>query len=203
MKDKGKFIFILGGARSGKSKFAEDLANSLGNKVLYIATAAVLDNEMRRRVEIHRKRRPESWSTEEETQRVSKVIDREGENYPVILIDCLTLLVSNLLLDENFPETRTEMSSSLKEQAILKEIKNLSISAQKAKAHVILVSNEIGSGIVPDNEMARLYRDIAGWANQKVAAYADEVYLTVAGLPVELKELSRQVNERYGIAEGD
>lgn len=203
MQDKGKLIFVLGGARSGKSSIAEKITQTLGEKVLYLATAAVLDQEMEKRVDLHRKRRPDYWSTIEETHRISQVIKENGDLYEVIMVDCLTILVSNLLLDEGFPDTDTVLNAPEKEHAILNEIKNLSMLAQEAKAHVVIVSNELGAGIVPANEMGRLYRDLVGWANQTVASYADEVYYTIAGLPVELKAMSKTIRQRYNLSEGD
>lgn len=203
VKDTGKFIFVLGGARSGKSSVAEKITKKLGEKVLYIATAAVLDKEMEKRVELHRQRRPENWTTIEETHNISEVVKENSDLYDVIMIDCLTILVSNLLIDENYPSPNTKLHSAEKDKAILDEIKQLSITAQEAKAHVVIVSNELGSGIVPANEIGRVYRDLVGWANQTAAGYADEVYYTIAGLPVELKQLAQATIKRYDLAKGD
>lgn len=203
MKSKGKFIFILGGARSGKSSVAEKITKALGKKVLYIATAAVLDGEMAKRVDLHQKRRPGSWTTIEETHQVSRIIAQHSTEYEVIMIDCLTLLISNLLLDDNYPANNMPMHSTDKEKAILGEIEQLSIAAREADAHIVLVSNDVGAGIVPDNKMGRIYRDIVGWTNQIAARHADEVYYTLAGLPVELKELAKKAVDRYNLSEGD
>jgi len=169
----GKLIFITGGARSGKSAFAQKLANGLSKKVTYIATAGARDKEMELRIKIHRKNRPSHWKIVEREKNVTEVLSRIAEKSEVILLDCLTLLISNLLL------------SGKKE--ILKEIRQLVNEVKKAKATVLIVSNEVGMGIVPDNRLARQFRDMAGKANQIVAQAADEVYLVISGIPVKVK----------------
>ncbi|HEX3032949.1 MAG TPA: bifunctional adenosylcobinamide kinase/adenosylcobinamide-phosphate guanylyltransferase [Bacillota bacterium] len=184
---RGRLILVLGGARSGKSTFAEDLVGRIGGQVAYIATSQALDDEMRDRIRLHRERRPANWVTIEETHWVADRL--AGLEADVVLLDCLTLLISNLLLDEEFgsPENKTE--------AILKEITKLAQAARDSKADVIVVSNEVGQGLVPTYPLGRLYRDVAGWANQIMARQADEVYMVIAGIPVELQELGRKVRE--------
>ena len=169
----GKLIFITGGARSGKSAFAQKLANNLSKRVIYIATAGARDKEMKLRIKIHRKNRPSHWKTVEREKNVTEVLSRIAEKNEVILLDCLTLLISNLLLSG--------------EEKILKEIRQLVNEVKKAKATVLIVSNEVGMGIVPDNRLARRFRDIAGRANQIVAQAADEVYLVVSGISMKMK----------------
>ena len=169
----GKLIFITGGARSGKSTFAQKLANKLSKKVTYIATAQARDKEMELRIKIHRKNRPSHWKTVEREKNVTEVLSRIAEKNEVILLDCLTLLISNLLLSG--------------EKKILKKIKQLVNEVKKAKVTVLIVSNEVGMGIVSDNKLARRFRDMAGRANQIVAQAADEVYLVVSGIPVKVK----------------
>jgi adenosylcobinamide kinase/adenosylcobinamide-phosphate guanylyltransferase len=169
----GKLIFITGGARSGKSTFAQKLANNLSKKVTYIATAEAKDKEMELRIKIHRKNRPAHWRTVEREKNVTEILSQVAEKSEVILLDCLTLLISNLLL------------SGAKK--ILKEIRRLVDEVKRAKATVLIVSNEVGMGIVPDNKLARRFRDIAGRANQIVAQAADEVYLVVSGISVKVK----------------
>jgi len=169
----GKLIFVTGGARSGKSVFAQKLANRLNKKVTYIATAQARDKEMELRIKIHRKNRPAHWKTVEMEKNITEVLSRVAEKSEVILLDCLTLLISNLLLSG--------------EKKILKEIRRLVDEVKRAKATVLIVSNEVGMGIVPNNNLARRFRDIAGRANQIVAQAADEVYLVVSGIPVKVK----------------
>ncbi len=184
MQDKGKFIFVTGSARSGKSFFAEKLAVKLGGKVSYIATCVPGDEEMRIRVAQHQARRPAEWLTVEEAfdpARVIKELDQPGH---VFLLDCMTLLVSNLLL-------RTDMP--LDEEQILARISELARVSSESMASVIIVSNEVGGGIVPADSLSRSYRDILGWANQVLASYADEAYITIAGIPVELKALTKGI----------
>lgn len=171
--EMGKLIFITGGARSGKSTFAQKLANNLGKRVTYIATAQARDKEMELRIKIHRKNRPSHWKTVEREKNVTEVLSRIAEKNEVILLDCLTLLISNLLLSG--------------EKKILKEIRQLVNEVKKAKATVLIVSNEVGMGIVPDNRLARKFRDMAGKVNQIVAQAADEVYLVVSGISMKMK----------------
>ncbi|HAS05074.1 MAG TPA: bifunctional adenosylcobinamide kinase/adenosylcobinamide-phosphate guanylyltransferase [Dehalococcoidia bacterium] len=172
-------ILITGGARAGKSSYAQKLAADIDEKVLFVATAEARDEDMRLRIERHKKSRPLNWDTLESPSEVSKAINEKAGEYPVVVIDCITMLVSNIMLGAS-----DEKSA---ESAVLKEIDSL-INAMKAKsAAFILVSNEVGLGIVPDNELSRNYRDLLGRANQLLASYADEVYLLVAGIPVKVK----------------
>ncbi len=169
----GRLIFITGGARSGKSAFAQKSANRLSKKVTYIATAQAKDKEMEVRIKIHRKNRPAHWKTIEKEKNITEVLSRIAEKNEVILLDCLTLLISNLLLSGK--------------KDVLKKIRQLVNKIREIKATVLIVSNEVGMGIVPDNKLARRFRDIAGRANQIVAQAADEVYLVVSGIPVKVK----------------
>jgi adenosylcobinamide kinase / adenosylcobinamide-phosphate guanylyltransferase len=195
MIDK-KMVLVLGGARSGKSTFAEEYADSLGQRVLYVATAAPLDEEMKQRIQLHRDRRPAHWTTVEETKEVAQIISSMAKDYDVILIDCLTLLLTNLILDANFPEADTVEISAIKEEAIMQEMTRLAKAAALAETNVILVSNEAGLGLVPTYELGRFYRDNMGRANQTMASYADEVYFTIAGLPIEIKEIGTATKKR-------
>ena len=170
----GKLIFITGGARSGKSAFAQKLANNLSKRVTYIATAGARDKEMELRIKIHRKNRPPHWRTIEQEKNITEVLSLAAEKSEVILLDCLTLLISNLLLSVR--------------KDVLKEIRQLVNKIREIKATVLIVSNEVGMGIVPDNRLARKFRDMAGRANQIVAQAADEVYLVVSGIPIKVKD---------------
>ena len=167
-----ELILITGGARSGKSNYAERLATSLGRPVLFLATAEALDEDMRRRIERHRAGRPEDWVTLEEPLSPAVAL-RARTDQSVVLLDCITLLVSNLLLGR---------------RAVEPEIEALIHWQQQEEATLIAVTNEVGSGIVPDNALARQYRDSLGLANQALAAAADRVVLMVAGVPLTLKQ---------------
>ncbi len=212
----GKTVLVTGGARSGKSSFAEKLCNQSGGKIAYIATAQVLDDEMRERVQIHRDRRPDSWDTFEATTGVGELINvlvdrglikkcplqKSGDDvlsdtyfaqknkgiYRSILIDCLTVLTTNIFLSENidWDNATFEQKEDIKNK-VFDEIDQLLDAVESIQTRVILVTNELGMGIVPENSMARAFRDIAGWVNQKVASRVDEVYLVVSGIPMKIK----------------
>ncbi len=170
-------IFITGGARSGKSKLALKLAERTGGKVAFIATAQAGDDEMAERILIHKKSRPKEWTTIEEPIDIPSAISKVAD-HDVAIIDCLTLLLSNLMLEDNgLDET----------DGILDEMEDLVKASGSFEGTVIIVSNEVGMGIVPENELARKFRDLAGRANQIMANAADEVYLCVSGIPVKLK----------------
>lgn len=183
MKNK-QLIFVTGGARSGKSSFAEKLASKFGSdKVTYLATAQVFDHEMADRVKRHQEQRPSNWITLEEPLDVCRAMDLVPSDSKVVLLDCLSLLVSNLLFKyENY--TYEEIT-----EKVLRDVLEVVNKAKQLKAQVIVVSNEVGMSIVPENYLARLYRDLLGWANQKVAEQADQVFLVTAGIPIELKAI--------------
>jgi len=172
---------ILGGARSGKSTHAETLAAQLGRQVLYIATAEAHDAEMASRIVAHRQARPAHWQTLEASQAVGAALATLNIQPDLILLDCLTLLVSNILLAlEDQPQEAIEA-------AVQAEIEAL-IAAQTAlDVPMLIVSNEVGLGVVPPSLLGRLYRDILGRANQQLAARADQVLFMVAGLPMTVK----------------
>ena len=170
-----RVIFITGGARSGKSSFAEKLAIGFGGPLGYLATGRPGDAEMADRIERHRARRGSEWQTMEEPLALLDVIRGHDGYFNAILIDCVTLWLTNLLLLHEKPEP------------ILAEVKNMTGAFPSLATPLILVSNEVGMGIVPENRLARLFRDIAGEANELLAAAADEVYVTFSGLPLKLK----------------
>jgi adenosylcobinamide kinase/adenosylcobinamide-phosphate guanylyltransferase len=187
VKDK-RLILILGGSRSGKSEFAEQMAARMEGPVTYVATSAACDCEMLRRVAEHRERRPAEWNTVEETLDIPRKIAEIGQRPGVLLIDCLTGWISNLLLDVNLPypgATGTE-----KEVYIKSRVEELAASAARSRATVLVVSNEVGMGLVPAYPLGRVFRDAAGHANRYLASVADDVYLVVAGMAVELKSLA-------------
>lgn len=174
-------IFITGGARSGKSGFAEQLARERGGRVTYIATARAADEEMRLRIAEHEKRRPGSWRTVEAHINLSGAVAEATQGSGTVLVDCLTVYISNLLLTQGLGADKRVG------HLVGGEIDRLAEVCKSANGSVILVSNEVGMGIVPDNALARAFRDIAGRANQKLAAAANEVYLCVSGIPVRVK----------------
>jgi len=178
-------ILIIGGARSGKSRFAQKLALKLGEPVLFVATAAAGDQEMRQRIEEHQKQRPATWSTLETTTHIGSQIEQKIGEAQVVIVDCITLLVSNIF-GQYSDQTGEQIDASLIEQQLTAEIDELVECMNKVDASFIIVSNEVGLGLVPANRVGRLYRDLLGRANQMLAQYADEVYLMVAGLPMKI-----------------
>jgi adenosylcobinamide kinase/adenosylcobinamide-phosphate guanylyltransferase len=187
---QGKILLITGGTRSGKSVFAEQYAAAQSDKVAYIATAQIYDQEMQTRVALHRKRRPDTWQTFEAPYHADQILLEAATKADVILFDCLTIYTSNLLLSDSTPSNRAERF-----QYIMEEIDKLLYFSRESQATILFVTNEVGMGIVPENALAREYRDIAGMVNQKIAACADEVYLVICGLPVELKKITAQISK--------
>jgi adenosylcobinamide kinase/adenosylcobinamide-phosphate guanylyltransferase len=173
-----EITIVIGGCRSGKSRYALDLAGKLSeNKKIFIATCLPQDEEMRQRVARHQKDRGKTWITLEVPIDLPETVTQNSSRGDVILVDCLTLWISNLL-------TKTRETS---EREVIESVDNLTRALQTVKCPVILVSNEVGTGIVPENQLARQFRDIMGMANQRVAACADGVIWMVAGIPVKIK----------------
>lgn len=174
---------ITGGARSGKSTFAESLYNDKLD-VVYIATSRVYDDEMEERVKLHRKSRPQEWRTFEGNYNLLDAIGEEG-NY---LLDCITVMSSNIMFDitKDAEYIDYEMQKEI-EETILNEIRSLVDVIKENEDNLILVTNEVGSSIVPDNHIARVFRDIQGRVNQQVAAMANHVYMVCCGIPVRIK----------------
>lgn len=187
--DDPTLTLVLGGARSGKSWYAEALAPELGHPVLYIATAEALDDEMRARVAAHQARRPSDWLTLEASLRVGATVQSSAEaaKAAVILLDCLTLLVSNILLSGGPDRPEPDVDKAW--IAVKAELDALVGAHRSMGAHLIVVSNEVGLGVVPPYSLGRTYRDCLGRANQVLARKADRVILMVAGLPVDLRAL--------------
>jgi len=180
----GKLILVLGGARSGKSAYAETRARELGaDHVLYVATAEVRDKEMERRVQRHRRRRPAQWRTLEASANLARQITDHAGAARVVLVDCLSLLVARPLMA---PDVTDPYDPALEEQ-VQQEVLALAHCAASLTAATIVVSNEVGMGLVPPHALGRAYRDVLGRANQLLAARAAEVVLVVAGLPVPIK----------------
>ncbi len=167
-----KIILILGGARSGKSAFAERLIDESGLAKAYLATGQIFDDEMKRRVGTHQSRRGPEWKLIEEPVEIAAALRTICDNKTMILLDCLTLWLTNLMMAE---------------RDVLSECDKLIEAMPTLSGTIVLVSNEVGQGIVPDNAMARAFRDYAGLLHQKIAGIADEVYFVTAGLPQKLK----------------
>ncbi len=204
-----KFILILGGARSGKSKFAQSMAEELGGKVLFVATGEPLDEEMASRIEEHKRIRPKSWRTLEISIRVGQSLKEQLGDAEVVLLDCLTLLVSNILTNQGGKSSRhsepfaSPVIASVakrsrnaqdrlgeaisKEEEVMAEIEDLVECIGAYEGNFIVVSNEVGLGLVPETKLGRVYRDLLGKANQILARHAKEVYFMASGIPVKIK----------------
>ena len=167
-----KLCLILGGARSGKSRFAEATVLESGLRPVYLATAEARDGEMAERIRRHRARRGDAWATIEEPLEVAAAVKAHASAESILLVDCLTLWLSNLMAAGRDPRAETE---------------KLIEAFRAAAGPSVVVTNEVGGGIVPENALARAFRDHAGSMNQAVAAAADRAVLVVAGLPVVLK----------------
>jgi len=184
-----RFVLIVGGAGSGKSYFAQELAPKLGEPVLFVATALAGDDEMRQRIEEHRRKRSAAWSTLEVTTDVGKKIEEKIGGAQVVIVDCITLLVNNVF--SQYSDRRGEqIDAPLIEQGVITEIDGLVECIKRLDASFIIVTNEVGQGLVPASRLGRLYRDLLARANRMLAQAADEVYLMVAGLPVPIKPLN-------------
>ncbi len=168
-------ILITGGARSGKSRLAERIVSSFGSPIGYLATCEARDAEMDQRIIRHRERRGAEWTTLEEPLRLTETLVAADGRFNAILVDCITLWLSNLLLTHDDPVK------------VLTVVRDFAVSAPRLATPLILVTNEVGMGIVPENRLARLFRDLAGEANELLAATADEVHLVVSGIPLKIK----------------
>jgi adenosylcobinamide kinase / adenosylcobinamide-phosphate guanylyltransferase len=168
-------ILITGGARSGKSRYAEQRALEIGARPFYVATAEAKDEEMAQRLAEHRKRRGTQWHTIEEPVELTRVLLAQRGKTDCVLVDCLTLWVSNLLI------RHTDSYATEKVEELIEHLPKLNF-------HLVFVTNEVGWGIVPDNPLARRFRDLAGWTNQQMAQAAHEAILMVAGLPIIVKK---------------
>jgi adenosylcobinamide kinase / adenosylcobinamide-phosphate guanylyltransferase len=200
-----RLILILGGARSGKSAFAERLAASSGRTVAFIATATASDDEMRDRIARHRASRPKQWHTLEEPLDLAGAIQQAYKLADVVLLDCVTLWLSNMLLQESGldgiggddkEQEELRIASNLFDERSLKQIEVLLAVVQAAEPGktLILVTNEVGLGIVPAYPLGRVYRDTLGYVNQHLAQAADRVYLLVAGMAVDIKRLHEEAS---------
>lgn len=171
----GKIIFVIGGARSGKSTYAFKIAKKKGGRTAFIATCVPQDKEMKQRVALHRNTRPKVWKTFENPKDIQALIKENGVKFGAIILDCLTLLVSGYMM------------RGIRESDIKTRISKMISAFKKSKSLCIIVSNEVGLGIVPENKLARDFRDIAGRMNQLVAEESDNVFFMVSGLPWRIK----------------
>jgi adenosylcobinamide kinase/adenosylcobinamide-phosphate guanylyltransferase len=172
---RNRFILVMGGARSGKSRFAVGLAKRLGRRIVYLATGAATDEEMRARIARHRAQRPRAWRTIESAEDPARAIARLTGAVDGLLMDCLTMHVSTRLVRGDT------------DRAIERHIRRLCETLRRVRCPVILVTNEVGTGVVPPSALGRRFRDVAGVANQIAAGAADDVYLLVAGIPLQIK----------------
>jgi adenosylcobinamide kinase/adenosylcobinamide-phosphate guanylyltransferase len=184
----GKLILITGGARSGKSTYAEQRAFETGEKILYVATAAACDDEMKERIKRHRLRRPDSWATLEGFRDFDLTLPSALEGRDAVLLDCITNMVSGIMLQKamDWDDLSTEAVNEA-EKDVDTEVDKLLDVIRGVEVPFILVTNELGMGVVPPYALGRAVRDIAGRTNQKLARTADEVYLCVSGIPVRIK----------------
>lgn len=193
MKEDGDMIFVIGGARSGKSSFAEgktkELQEKLNTNVLYVATSIPFDDDMKDRVQKHKDSRPNTWHTLEQYKDFKSMVDTEFfKKSDVILLDCMTLMVSNLLLENNVDfDTVPRCEVNVIEANIITEIKNFLSICREYNKNLIIVANEVGLGVVPPYRLGNIFRDIAGRANQLIARECEEVFLLTAGIPLKIK----------------
>jgi adenosylcobinamide kinase/adenosylcobinamide-phosphate guanylyltransferase len=169
---------VLGGARSGKSRFAQSLC-APGRRVIFIATACLDDDEMRARVAHHQQARPAHWHTVEEPLAIGHIVETRAVDFDFVLLDCLTLWLSNLCWEHR------DRSEEVLRAAASQEVARL-IAASSA-SNVVVVSNEVGYGLVPESPVGRAFRDLQGWLNQELACAATYVYQVVAGIPIPIK----------------
>lgn len=184
---QGKCIVVTGGAKSGKSVFAETYIQQCAGQKVYVATAQALDEEMKERIAVHKKRRPSSWQTIEMPYGMPNNIQRILQHADVVLVDCLTMYFSNFLFAHE-----QEADAVIIQKALQEMEQTCQYIHNSPGKTVVFVTNEIGCGIVPMGRVSRLYRDLIGTVNQKVAAEAEQVYVTICGITIELK--SRQVH---------
>jgi adenosylcobinamide kinase/adenosylcobinamide-phosphate guanylyltransferase len=178
----GRLILILGGARSGKSSYAQSQAEETGKPVTFIATAQALDEEMSTRIQKHRAERPAAWKTLELPFRIASQVQQIKSD--IVILDCITLLVSNLVMQYAQDDLVSEEPFM---KAVKNEIETLIKTIREQKQDWFVISNEVGLGLVPAYQMGRVYRDGLGWANQRLAREADQVIFMVAGIPTVIK----------------
>jgi len=184
----GELILVTGGARSGKSSFAEELARKFKGEVLYVATSIPVDEEMKSRIRKHKEQRPKNWETIEAYKDLDLHLGNVTAQKSAVLLDCVTIMVTNIMLDKcsDIDNIGTDEAADM-EDRVKNEIKKLIEIIAKTQSAFIIVTNEVGMGVVPEYPSGRVFRDIAGRANQMLARFANEVYLCVSGIPVKIK----------------
>jgi adenosylcobinamide kinase/adenosylcobinamide-phosphate guanylyltransferase len=184
----GKITLVTGGARSGKSTYAEKLVATYGSKICYIATSIPFDDGMKDRIKKHQEQRPSAWDTLEAYEDIDQHIKRRAGSYDAYILDCITLLVTNLMF-RDMPDYDTLNYDGIEdiEKMIASQIGLMIESMRQADDNVVLVTNEVGLGIVPENKLARVYRDIAGRVNQQLGHLCDDVFLVVCGQAMHIK----------------
>jgi adenosylcobinamide kinase / adenosylcobinamide-phosphate guanylyltransferase len=196
VQENPQLILVTGGARSGKSTYAERLARQSGRSVVYIATATAGDDDMRDRIARHQAARPVTWQTIEEPLHIAEAVHRGAALADIILLDCITVWLSNWLLRQDELSSIESTSSSVYSEGALQEIEALLREAQalNAQQRLLIVTNEVGLGIVPAFALGRVYRDVLGTVNRRLAQEAARVYLLVAGLAVDIKRLHEEAS---------
>ncbi len=183
-----KLILVTGGARSGKSNFAEQLCRNQNNKTAYIATSIAFDDGMKDRIQKHREHRPSEWTTYETYKELDKVIIDININHSTVILDCITLMVNNLMFEKEIDyDTINNQEIDKLEQSIKEEIDKFIVSIKATDLYVVVVTNEIGLAPVAGNRLTRIYTDIIGRMNQFIASNSDEVYFVVSGIPMKIK----------------
>ncbi|MBB6214611.1 adenosylcobinamide kinase/adenosylcobinamide-phosphate guanylyltransferase [Anaerosolibacter carboniphilus] len=186
---RGKITLVTGGARSGKSNFAEELAKTSDMPVAYLATATPFDDGMRDRIKKHRESRPQEWTTYEGFKDLHHVVKDISADHGTVLLDCVTIMVTNLMFEDltiDWDRINHEQIDII-EAGIKEQVFSLLKSIREYNMWSIIVTNEVGMGIVPENRLSRIFGDIAGRINQIIAAEADDVYFTVSGIPMKIK----------------
>ena len=183
-----KIILVTGGARSGKSNFAEKLCFDRNNNTAYIATSIPFDDEMKDRVKKHQESRPKEWKTYEIYKDIYSIVEELDKTHDTVIMDCVTLMVNNLMftygieVDEATSKELNELENYIKDQ-----ITKLLEAVKQTNLYFVIVTNEVGMGIVPENKLSRIYGDFVGRANQLISKYSDEVYFVVSGIPMKVK----------------
>lgn len=184
-----KVILVTGGARSGKSNFAEKLCKEQNNNTVYIATSIPFDDEMKDRVRKHKESRPQNWKTYEIYKDIYTIIDDISKEHKTVILDCVTLLVNNLIfMHEIDIDNSTQYEIDELEKYIKEQVEKLLIEIKKTNLYFVIVTNELGLGGVSINKLTRVYTDIVGRINQQIAAQSDEVYFVISGIPMKIKE---------------
>lgn len=183
-----KVILVTGGARSGKSSFAEQLCKDRNNNTAYIATSIPFDDEMKDRVKKHKESRPQNWKTYEIYKDIYSIIEDISKSHETVILDCVTLLVNNLMFTHDIDiENATQDEINELEKYIKEQVNKLIEEIRKTELYFVAVTNELGMAVVPANKLSRVYTDIVGRINQQIATQSDEVYFVVSSIPMKIK----------------